>query len=317
MADGSYKADSITVLKGIRNVRNSLNLRDLSNKIQKTGDYTKLSMMLNIDYNTLNRAIKETRILEIFPDIHKSKNYPLSILKIEREMKLFASKYDIKNIEVREIYKKIKRWKEMLEVNPRILLTEMQHDLIIGSTLGDANIRQRNKNCNFRITHSTRQKEYLLWKYYILHEFTKSDPYYFNKEIKNHHLKTLEFATITHSVFNYYRNLFYKNDKKIVNNKILNFLNPRSLAIWLCDDGSYNTKQGYIILCTNSFSLEEHKIMKKYFEEVWNINPTIGFRDNKYYYLRFKQNDTKKLINIIKPFVPKCMKYKIGEKNEF
>ena len=120
-------------------------------------------------------------------------------------------------------------------------------------------------------------------------------------------------STRTHPVFNYYRELFYINNKKTITKQILNQLNPRSLAIWVCDDGSYNNKQGYIILCTNSYSLEEHELIKEFFKERFSLDPTIGFRDNKYYYLRFKQEDSKKLIKIIKPFIPKSMKYKIRE----
>ena len=45
----------------------------------------------------------------------------------------------------------------------------------------------------------------------------------------------------------------------------------------------------------------------------FGLNPTIGFRDKKYYYLRFKQKDSRKLIEVIKPFIPSCMNYKIGE----
>jgi len=123
----------------------------------------------------------------------------------------------------------------------------------------------------------------------------------------------INLSTKTHPVFNYYRNLFYGSDKKIITREILDQLNPRSLAIWICDDGSYDNTQGYIVLCTNSFSLEEHKLMKKFFNEKFGLDPTIGFRDNKYYYLRFKQDDSKKLIKIIKPFITDSMIYKIGE----
>ncbi|MEK6820204.1 MAG: hypothetical protein AABX71_00655, partial [Nanoarchaeota archaeon] len=119
----------------------------------------------------------------------------------------------------------------------------------------------------------------------------------------------------THSVFNYYRKLFYLNNRKIITKEILEQLNPKSLAIWVCDDGSYDNTQGYIVLCTNAYSLEEHKLMKEFFKEKFELDPTIGFRNNKYYFLRFKQQDSKKLIEIIKPFIPKCMGYKIGEKN--
>ena len=122
-------------------------------------------------------------------------------------------------------------------------------------------------------------------------------------------------STATHPVFNYYRRLFYSTGRKNITKEILEQLNPRSLAIWICDDGSYETRQGYIILCTNSYTLDEHKLMKEFFNEKFDLNPTIGFRDGKYYYLRFKQDDTKKLINIIKSFIPESMLYKIGEKN--
>ncbi len=53
--------------------------------------------------------------------------------------------------------------------------------------------------------------------------------------------------------------------------------------------------------------------MKEFFIEKFGLNPTIGFRDGKYYYLRFSKKDSRKLIEIIKPFIPKGMEYKIGE----
>ena len=112
--------------------------------------------------------------------------------------------------------------------------------------------------------------------------------------------------------------IFYnKSGTKIVTKELLEKINPRSLAIWLCDDGSYCQAQKYIILCTNSYSLEEHKLMKKYFKDFLSLDPTIGFRDKKYYYLRFKVEDTKKLVEIVKPFIIPSMKYKIGEENEW
>ena len=125
-----------------------------------------------------------------------------------------------------------------------------------------------------------------------------------------------EFSTRTHPVFNYYRNLFYGSGEKKVTKYILNELTPRGLAVWVCDDGSYCVSGKYLIMCTNSFSKEEHDLMQKYFKESWGLNVSIGFRDNKYYYLRFLKEDTRKLIKIIRPYLPKSMLYKIGEKNE-
>lgn len=36
--------------------------------------------------------------------------------------------------------------------------------------------------------------------------------------------------------------------------------------------------------------------------------------NTQYYYLRFKEKDTKRLIEIIKPFVHESMRHKIGER---
>ena len=175
-----------------------------------------------------------------------SKIMPLSTLKLSREFDLFSRKHNISGLQVRELYNKVKKWRTKLEKNPQLLLNSLQHDLIMGSTMGDANIRQRDRNCNFRVGHTKKQEKYLLFKYEILKEFTKSGPKWSLRTIKeNHKVKTLEMATKTHYVFNHYRKLFYKGGEKTITRELLNLLTPRSLAFWICDDGSYENKQGY------------------------------------------------------------------------
>ncbi|HLC58353.1 MAG TPA: hypothetical protein VJI68_00680 [Candidatus Nanoarchaeia archaeon] len=290
---------------------------DFSWNIIGNKGHLELSKKFGVNLGAVNRIVDESRILSFFPKLHKSKSTPLARIRNNRELLLFAQKYNIYKLQVREIYKLVKEWRRNIEINPKILLTDLQHDLIIGSTIGDANIRQRNRNCMFRVSHSQKQKKYVEWKFNILREFDNSTIKLNQKFINGRLINTFEFNIDTHYMFNYYRKLFYSlNGNKIVTKELLNQINPRSLAIWLCDDGSYCQKQKYIIFCTNSFNLEEHKLMKKYFENKWNLSPTIGFRDNKYYYLRFKKEDTAKLVEIVRPFVPKFMKYKIGEENE-
>lgn len=315
MVKSSLKRQSL-MYENLQSIRDNFDINELSEQIKKRGDKIKLAKTFGIDRAALCRAISEAKILSIFPNIEKSKSVPLSKLKTYKEKVLFSEKYNINKLEVRTINRLIKKWRRLLEDNPRTLLTDKQHDLIIGTVLGDGNIRQRDKNCSFRVGHTKKQEKYLYWKYSLFREFTKLSPNWNIRKLNDHIIKTLEFSTFTHQIFNYYRRLFYKNDRKHVTREILNMLTPRSLAIWVCDDGCFEKRQGYIIFCTNSYSLEEHEIIKKYFEEIWGLSPTIGFRDKKYYYLRFKQDDTKKLIKIIKPYIPSSMKYKIGEENE-
>ena len=52
--------------------------------------------------------------------------------------------------------------------------------------------------------------------------------------------------------------------------------------------------------------------MKNFFIDRFGLNPSIGFRDGKYYYLRFSKSDSKRFCEIVKPFIPEFMSYKIG-----
>ena len=311
-----YSAEKITVLEGLEAVRKRFDIVELSKMIKRKGDVLVLSQKLKIKPRSLNLALEEVRILSLFPDIHKSKANALSRLRTDREIIKFAGLYNINKLKVRELYKYVKKWNKDIQEDPLSLLNQEEHDLIIGGLLGDASLRQRNKNCCFRFTHSIKQENYAEYKMNILTNFHISEFREVKRKIGNNIIHAIDFSTKTHSIFNYYRNLFYKNGRKVITKEILEKLNPGALAIWICDDGSYDNRQGYIILCTNAFSLGEHQLMKKFFNDMYGLDPTIGFRDGKYYYLRFKQEDSKKLINIIKPFIPNCMKYKIGEKNE-
>jgi len=311
----SYDAESIKVLEGLEAVRKNFNIIELSKKIKKKGDVLILSKELRIKPRILSLIKEEGRILSHFPGIHKSKSNALSRLRTDRELRKFSQLYDVYGTSARKLYKLVKIWNQKIQGNPLMFITRKEHDIIIGSLLGDASIRQRDKNSCFRVSHSIKQEDYIKWILNILNNFIISEFEYRKRIIANHEVNMINLATRTHSVFNFYRKLFYKNGRKVINNEILNQITPRSLAIWICDDGSYSKKQGYIILCTNSYSLEEHKLIKEFFNKKFGLNPTIGFRDGKYYYLRFKKDDTKKIIETIKPFIPKCMLYKIGELN--
>ena len=309
-----YKATNIQVLKGLEAIRQNYDLKYLLEESKKYKSIKEFSKNINIEERSLGRALREAKLIQKYPNIHKSKAEPLNHFRIEKELNLFSKQHDIQNIKVRDLKRKIKLWDKKIEKNPRILLSQLQEDLVIGSLMGDANARKRWGLTYFRCSHSEKQRLYLKWKYHLLIEFTKSNIHISLKKDSN---PMYEFQTLSHVVFNSYHDLFYKQGKKEITKEILNLLTPRALAIWICDDGSFCNNLKYIILCTNSYSYEEHIVMKEYFQNKWKVNPTIGFRDNKYYYLRFTVADTKKLISIIQKFIPlKEMLYKIGEKND-
>ncbi len=310
--DKEDSVKNIKALKSLGAVRDEFDIIELSKKVKRQGDVLILSKELKIKPRILKSAVYEGRILSLLPDISKSKAGILASLRTDRDVRKFAKIHDLGSISARELIKKVRLWNKNLEENPFNLLTRKEHEVILGTLMGDASIRKRERNSCLRFSHSIKQKEYCKIKKEILESFNLSEFREYKRLKKNGILHTLDFATKTHSVFNYYRNLFYSEGKKVITQEILNQLTSRSLAFWICDDGSYCKSGKYIILCTNSFSFEEHQLIQRFFLKKFGLNPTIGFRDNKYHYLRFSKSDTEKLVNIVKPFIPPFMNYKIG-----
>jgi hypothetical protein len=308
-----YKAENIKVFEGFEGVRKNFDVFEISKRVKKKGDILTLSTELKIKPRILNSAIDEARILNLLPTLSKSKAGILSRLRTDREVLIFSKRYNLKKVSARKLISLVRNWNKKIQINPLELVSKEEHEFLIGTLLGDSSIRQRNKNSCFRVSHSIKQKQYIQEKFIILSNFNLSEFYQKERIIQGRKFNAIFFSTKTHPIFNYYRNLFYDSSgNKKVTEKILRQLSPRGLAYWVCDDGSFNLKQKYLILCTNSFSLEEHKLIKKFFKIKFNLNPFIGFRDKKYYYLRFNKEDTLKLIKIINPFVSNYMSYKIG-----
>ena len=77
------------------------------------------------------------------------------------------------------------------------------------------------------------------------------------------------------------------------------------------DDGCYNYPGKFIILHTESFTFEENNIISIWFKDKFNISPSVRKKNNNYI-LYFNTEDTKKIIELIDPFVITSMKYKLG-----
>ncbi|MEK6938111.1 MAG: hypothetical protein AABX04_03630 [Nanoarchaeota archaeon] len=308
-----YDASHITVLEGLEAVRKTFDLNQLLQEVQKRGDAKILVEKYHFkNHSILARALNEAKVLKMFPTLDKSKASLISTFRVKKELDLFSKKHDIKVLPVRTLRKAVIEWKQSLSHDPLLLLSREQHEVLMGTVLGDGNLRKRGSNALFRVEHSEKQKEYLYWKYDLLKEFTLSEP---KRDLrKNRKDATYSFTTFAHPVFNYYYNLFYTHNRKEVSTKVLEQLTPLSLAVWTCDDGSYCKSIKDLILCTNSFSLKEHQLMQRYFKRKWGLNCSVRFRDGKYYYLSFYKKDTSKLGVMIEKFIPlEKMKYKIGK----
>jgi len=201
-------------------------------------------------------------------------------------------------------------------------LSKKTRQLILGTTLGDGHLRRQAINTRLEVAHSPKQKEYLFWKYNILKKdgLTKSEPRIIVIKYNGKKYPQWRFQTLSLSVLNDFHHLFYVKSKKMVRRKALNRLEPLGLAVWYMDDGNIaihkQSKSREIYLNTQQCSYEEHLIIRKYFKMRWKIQVRI-IRNKGSFRIAMNATEGKKFLEIVKPYIINCMKYKIdlGYKN--
>lgn len=193
--------------------------------------------------------------------------------------------------------------------------TQRQKEIALGSLLGDAYLRPSNRaKTSFALSfcHGEKQRQYLDWKYNEFQNFVTQSDYYCNCREFHGNRPTYQFSTIAHPYLSELHNLCYSTGKKAVTADWLYQLSPLSLAVWYMDDGSINKRYGTIVLCTNSFSVDEHAIMVDYFISRYGIAPKIEPRRNGQFVLRINASQRTHFLELVSPHIPDCMSYKLG-----
>ncbi|PIN86133.1 hypothetical protein COV19_06570 [Candidatus Woesearchaeota archaeon CG10_big_fil_rev_8_21_14_0_10_44_13] len=191
-------------------------------------------------------------------------------------------------------------------------LNKEEEQIIIGGLLGDLHCRKTKTSINARLEggHGAEQKGYLIYKMELLRNL--------NWIIWKSKNGTYHYQSKSYACLNYYHNLFYPNNKKIVNQEILNKVERLGLLIWFMDDGCYRKRDKNSSIYTNCFSYYEQTLMKDWFDKKWGLSPKIytakdpkNTDGNVRYYLAFSVKDTIKLRDLVKDFeIPDCMSYK-------
>jgi hypothetical protein len=206
-------------------------------------------------------------------------------------------------------------------INVKKLKSSELDSAIYAMILGDGCVQVgKGINCTFKIGHSIKQKEYLLWKNEIVKQIGTVTTRLWGYEKQNAYY----LETNARKYFTKLERIFYSNRTKVVSKKILDKLTDLSLAIWHMDDGyiSYNTSgTPYGELCVDQFPLEKVELIQQWFQKKFKMN--VGIRQLRYlsgkyagkvaYRITFNKENCKKLSEIIKPYVNQvnCMKYKI------
>jgi len=226
---------------------------------------------------------------------------------------------EVKEIKYRSKYKK------------EYKLNLVQKEALIGIILGDGFL-ERNKptyNTRLRIEQSfPSKKDYLESLYELLRPLTVMKPKILtrtrisspplgdnsNRNNKKRGSETttqsMYFRTLAFPCLNYYYELFYNNNKKVVPNNLDELLTVRGLAYLIMDDGGKSV-YNQTIIHTRSFSKKEviyiQSVLYKNFELRTRIEEKI--KNQWIIYIPVRQNI--KLKDIVGPYMHESMLYKI------
>lgn len=181
-------------------------------------------------------------------------------------------------------------------------LSDEQEQLIFGSLLGDGHItRPKNNSCfpSFTEGHCEAQREYLEWKAGIL--------YSIGSRVRccpgGRKSPLWVMSTGRSALLGRYRDLFYPDGVKVCPDAVLDKLSPLGLAVWFMDDCSFQHSR-YFVLCTDCWPVKDQHRIARWFSNRWGVVAVV-FRMNHSgkWRLRFRVDDSIKLLNVMKPFL--------------
>ena len=196
--------------------------------------------------------------------------------------------------------------------NCNIICPALNYDqlqIIYGSYLGDGHIQITTKNrYRLKIIHGKKQKEYCEWKAYM---FGIDNIKYIEKNGYSQS-EAYQFSTKCFDLEN-----TFNNSTKDVPDWLIDKIDEKGIAIWFMDDGSiqkYIKKNGdctYTInIHSNNFDYSCHLKFVDLFKK-YNIECVIKM-SRKYYYLKFNNDNSIKLFNLIKIYIHSNLEYKLN-----
>ena len=208
-------------------------------------------------------------------------------------------------------------------------LSKDQEQIILGTMLGDAHFKSLKNKGGYNLSSYTfGQSKYITYFNWIKDNLKNLNMRYgvrssgsrknsFKSErhlgkklnFKDHHFVQSKALPVLESLYA----LCCVNGKKKVTRELLDKIEPLGLATWFMDDGSVqyiskNKENVSCIICTDSFSLKENKIIAKWFKEKYgiivNIKKTGGVvKGVDQHRIYFPVGACKKLREIISPYL--------------
>lgn len=185
-------------------------------------------------------------------------------------------------------------------------LQPAQHDVLVGSLLGDGTLRiqgKRRTNALFEVNHSWQSRDYVDWKYSVFRSMVLTPP---KRRSGNGQRVAYRFTTQSLPAFTNYHRWFYEDGRKRIPFDL--DLTPLILAVWFMDDGSKSRSASY--LNTQQFAIAEQEFLRDLLKRTFGIESSLN-RDKQYFRLRVTTHGTRILEDVICPHILPCFRYKL------
>jgi hypothetical protein len=194
-------------------------------------------------------------------------------------------------------------------------LDAIQKSILLGILLGDGSLHYAENNgsrtsCSLRWTHSTKQEDYLDWAIQALGGLVKRKT--------NHTTGYGSDAVVAQTIFHPDMMTFFEGFNKpagIIPERVVEMINPLTLAYWYMDDGSlshHESQQDRATLATYSLTPESHQIVKEGLRRI-GIDVVIQ-PSKKGDSLRLNKESADLMFCMIAPYIPPSMQYKLPVK---
>jgi len=192
-------------------------------------------------------------------------------------------------------------------------LTSRQKQILVGSLLGDAHLESRYKlgSATLRIEHSYKQKEYVDWLYSEFKKWVRTSPRKRTRWSWDKKQDKYLFMTYWHKILGEFREMFYRNGRKIIPEDLEFYLTPLSLAVWFMDDGSIKSrKHKGMFLNTQAFSLSDVKRLQRILKNKFLIESATK-KDKNGLQIYIPGKNAENFIGLIRSYIISSMEYKI------
>ena len=193
-------------------------------------------------------------------------------------------------------------------------VSSREKEIIIGTILGDAHIAMLKTAARLEITHSEKQKEYVLWKHAELKRFTSSKPRLvkIKDERYGKTYRQWRFATKAGDWCTALHRVFYRGRVKIVPENIQGLLaSPLSLAVWFMDDGGRRNDSYGLFLNTLSFTLREHELLQHCLQKNFSLETRVHWIQDGYR-LYIPSKCARHFCELVHPYLLPLMHYKLS-----